>query len=138
MKTAGADNIGFLGVAASTLWGVVSGVYVVTTLIPSLIGAIMHTVNRARRDDLSPMDFVISMVGALLIGIWGGPWVAEIVPKTEQALPIMCYLSAYYAEQALPIMCYLSAYYATDFSKWIRKAIEDRFSGNNQNGNDDA
>ena len=123
MKTAGADNIGFLGVAASTLWGVVSGVYVVTTLIPSLIGAIMHTVNRARRDDLSPMDFVISMVGALLIGIWGGPWVAEIVPKTEQALPIMCYLSAYYA---------------TDFSKWIRKAIEDRFSGNNQNGNDDA
>lgn len=95
------DHAAFLGVAASQIIAVATGEYVVSTFIPALIGAMLQWVRQAKKHDLGPDDIAVSGVAAFFTGIWGGPWLAEMAPATSAAMPIMCFIAAFWARSIL-------------------------------------
>lgn len=90
-------HVGLAGAVLAQAMQVFSSEYVVLTLMPAVVGAALHTVNRARKEDLSLLDIFLAALAAVTIGLWGGPWLADMAPKSETALPIMCYVAAYYS-----------------------------------------
>lgn len=99
---------------ASGAIGILTGAYFVTTLLPSIIGGFVHVLSKARDDRLAPLDLVQAGVVSLSTGFYGGPWIADMVPSSEKALPVMCFGAAYFA---------------TDIIDWVRKMIERHLGG---------
>jgi uncharacterized membrane protein YfcA len=89
------------GAALSQLSALVNPAFLIFTLFPAVVGAAMHTINRARKKELKGWDIFTALVAAIMIGVFGGPWVAKLAPQSETALPLMCYLSAFYSQTFL-------------------------------------
>ena len=89
------------GALTSQGLAVLTNGYMVSTVIPAFIGAGLHTINMARKDHLSIVDILLVLIAALVVGIWGGPWVAEMAPASERALPIMSFAAAFYSSSIL-------------------------------------
>lgn len=89
-------SVTLAGGAFTQIAAVFASDYFLLTVFPSLVGATLRTIKLANDDKLSVGDLIQLFAVALAIGIWGGPWVADMAPKSETALPIMCYCSAYW------------------------------------------
>ncbi len=91
----------FVSVGLSQVVAVVTGEWVISTLVPALIGALLHCLTQAHRNRLEPNDFLISGPVAFFTGIWGGPWFASNVPQAALAAPFMCFLAALWSRTVL-------------------------------------
>lgn len=84
-----AGIVGYIGALSGDEW--------FTITIPTIIGAVVHVYNRKQAGELERGDIVIAGVVSAAVGFWGGPWVADMAPSSEKALPFMCFLSALFA-----------------------------------------
>lgn len=100
------------GAVVSEVWAIfVSADFIVYTLFPSLIGAAIHTIMRASspEGELTVLDILIVLAIALAMGIYAGPWVAQIMPASREGLPLFCFLASLWAK---------------DFGSWIKSFAE--------------
>lgn len=74
--------------------------FLVYTLFPAMIGAGIHTVLRALdpESSLTRLDILVVSVIALFTGIYGGPYIAAVMPATKEGLPLFCFFAALWAK----------------------------------------
>ena len=90
-----------VGVSLSGLWALVTHTVFLSTGFPAFIGATLHAVQKYKKTKLTVSDFLIAYATAGAVGFWGGPWLAELMPATEKALPIIAFASAYFGTEIL-------------------------------------
>jgi|GEM_PF-5120147 len=88
------------GALLADLWGLVAPEIVAATFLPSIAGAGLHAWISYKHDTLRAKSVFITFAVAVGIGRWGGPWIADMAPASESALPIMCFLLSLSAEEA--------------------------------------
>ena len=85
------------GALFADVWGLLAPEIVAATLLPSVLGALIHTWLSVAAENISVPSIVVTFLTAGCVGFWGGPWIAELVPASATALPMMCFLTSLYA-----------------------------------------
>lgn len=96
----GAKVVSFGAIVAEISGMFFNANFIAYTLFPSLMGAAIHTTLRAlsKEAKLTPIDIVTVSAIALFTGIWGGPFTAELMPATQQGIPLFCFIVSLWAK----------------------------------------